>query len=73
MCKHEAKQCPRCANSFECKVGDIAHCQCYIIALSTEEKAFIEERYNDCLCSNCLQELKQRYVFFIEKYFSYDR
>jgi hypothetical protein len=69
MCKHEEKYCPRCRAPFECKVGDIAQCQCYGVALTLEEKAFMEERYEDCLCRNCLMELKQWYVFFKEKYF----
>lgn len=58
MCKHEEKYCPRCRAPFECKVGDIAQCQCYGVALTLEEKAFMEERYEDCLCRNCLMELK---------------
>ncbi len=69
MCQHEIKKCPRCERPFECKVGAIAQCQCFVIELSLEEKAFIEGRYNDCLCAGCLQELKNRYTFFREKYF----
>jgi len=69
MCKHEEKKCPRCSSSFECKSGDIVQCQCYGISFSTEERAFIEERYEDCLCRKCLLELKHRYTFFTEKYF----
>ncbi|MBS1666769.1 MAG: cysteine-rich CWC family protein [Bacteroidetes bacterium] len=69
MCKHETKECPRCSRPFECKVGDVGHCQCNGISLSMEEKAFIEERYNDCLCRECLLELKQRTKLFMEKYF----
>ena len=68
MCMHEEKNCPRCGAGFECKQGAITACQCYGITFSDEEKAFIEERYNDCLCRNCLLELKNRYVFFKEKY-----
>ena len=71
MCKHEQKTCPRCEKPFECKVGDVTHCQCYGIQLTIEEKAFIEERYSDCLCRHCLLELKQRYTLFKEKYFFY--
>jgi hypothetical protein len=59
MCKHEEKNCPRCGQQFECKVGDIAHCQCFGISFTIEEKAFIEERYEECLCRNCLLGLKQ--------------
>jgi hypothetical protein len=69
MCKHEEKKCPRCSRSFECKPGDITQCQCYGISFSIEERAFIEERYEDCLCRKCLLELKHRYTFFTEKYF----
>ncbi|HEV8270045.1 MAG TPA: cysteine-rich CWC family protein [Chitinophagaceae bacterium] len=65
---HEEKHCPRCGNRFECKAGSITACQCYGIGLSNEERAFIEERYSDCLCRNCLLELKNHYIFFKEKY-----
>ncbi|MEP6467857.1 MAG: cysteine-rich CWC family protein [Parafilimonas sp.] len=59
MPQHEIKTCSRCAGTFECKAGDIAHCQCNNIVLSEEEMAFIEARYDDCLCINCLRELKK--------------
>lgn len=71
MCKHEEKKCPRCNGSFECKVGDVTHCQCFGIQFTTEEKALIEERYSDCLCRICLLELKQRDTFFKEKFFTH--
>lgn len=63
------KICPRCNTTFECKTGNITVCQCNGIILSTEERAFIEMRYADCLCAKCLLQLKDRYVFFKEKYF----
>ncbi len=69
MCKHEEKYCPRCKAAFECKVGDIMHCQCYGLGLTAEEQGFLADRYEDCLCRNCLLELKQRVVLFREKYF----
>jgi len=69
MCKHEEKYCPRCKAAFECKVGGIAQCQCFGIGLTPEEKAFLENRYEDCLCRQCLLELKQRAILFREKYF----
>lgn len=68
MCKHELKSCPRCQQSFECKVGDVHHCQCSGIRFSEAEKAFIAGRYQDCLCRQCLLELQQRAVLFTEKY-----
>lgn len=68
MCKHEQKSCPRCQQTFECKVGDVLNCQCYGINFTAEEKNHIEGRYSDCLCRNCLLELKQRSVLFKEKF-----
>jgi len=68
MCMHEMKICPRCSKTFECKVGSITECQCYSIQLSNEERMFIEECFDDCLCDNCLAELKSRYHVFKEKY-----
>ena len=69
MCKHEEKRCPRCSAAFECKVGTIAQCQCSAIQLTVEESAFIQAKYEDCLCINCLHELQQKYPRFKEKYF----
>jgi hypothetical protein len=68
MYKHEQKNCPRCNGSFECKAGDIAHCQCTSVTLSLEERAFIEDRYTDCLCAGCLKDLSNRFVLFKEKF-----
>lgn len=68
---HETKDCPRCDQSFHCKMGDITHCDCTRINLTLEEQAFIETRYNDCLCLNCLKDLKNKYVYFKEKYFGW--
>jgi hypothetical protein len=69
MPAHEAKQCARCRQPFECKAGSITQCNCTQICLSEEEKAFIADRYEDCLCLACLQDLKNKYLFFKEKYF----
>jgi Cysteine-rich CWC len=61
MCKHEEKNCPRCGTFFECKVGDIPHCQCYVIKLSDDERDFISKKFTDCLCANCIKALKSEY------------
>jgi hypothetical protein len=58
MPQHETKKCPRCTRAFECKVGNIAECQCSKIALTHEERVFIESKYMDCLCWQCLQALR---------------
>ena len=69
MCLHEIKSCPRCKQLFECKPGNITQCQCYGTELTTELTAYIEQRYTDCLCKNCLQYLQQELNLFKEKYF----
>ncbi|MFT4095409.1 MAG: cysteine-rich CWC family protein [Niabella sp.] len=69
MSKHEPKACPRCGQAFECKVGDVSHCQCFGIHFTEEEKKIIGERYADCLCRSCLLGLKNRYTMFKEKMF----
>lgn len=66
---HEQKHCARCNGVFECKVGDIAHCHCNEIILTLEERSFIESKYQDCLCHQCMKDLKNKYLFFKEKYF----
>ncbi len=68
MCKHETKSCPRCKQPFECKPGNITQCQCYGITLTGEQKIYIEQRYSDCLCRNCLEYLQQELHLFKEKY-----
>lgn len=70
MLKHEEKKCPRCAGMFECKVGSVGECQCAGISFTDEERAFIGSRYTDCLCRNCLLELKDKNVMFREKFFT---
>ncbi|MHB9010684.1 MAG: cysteine-rich CWC family protein [Ignavibacteriaceae bacterium] len=61
MASHEIKYCSICSIAFECKVGNITQCQCFEVQLSEEEKEFIYNQYQDCLCKNCLIELKKEY------------
>ncbi|WP_153796396.1 cysteine-rich CWC family protein [Foetidibacter luteolus] len=68
MPAHESKTCPRCQQAFECRVGDVANCQCNGFTFTAYEKAFIAERYSDCLCAACLHELKNKSVLFREKF-----
>ena len=64
MCKHEASCCPRCNNTFECKVGNITQCQCYGILLSLEERAYVDTLFTDCVCSQCLLQMKNDFIHF---------
>lgn len=66
---HEIKSCPRCFQLFQCKAGSITQCDCVTIMLSEEETTFIASRYKDCLCLSCLKDLKNKSIFFGEKYF----
>ncbi|WP_091102061.1 cysteine-rich CWC family protein [Paenimyroides marinum] len=61
MAQHEEKYCPRCKTVFECKVGSILLCQCSEVKLNSEERDFINEQFDDCLCANCMKELKAEY------------
>jgi len=68
MCQHETKDCPRCGKGFQCKPGNITQCHCFGMSFTHEEKAFIEQRYNDCLCNDCLLQLKNQVELFREKF-----
>lgn len=50
------KSCPRCHQSFICKAGDIAHCQCNI-PLSEATRQFLRKTQYGCLCKDCLVEI----------------
>lgn len=67
MCKHEDKNCPRCNALFECKAGSIMLCQCSTIQLSVAERVYVESKFEDCLCINCLRYLQKKYVLINEK------
>jgi len=61
MYKHEDKICARCNSAFECKSGNITQCQCYGLALSSEEQGYISKQFDDCLCFNCIVALRIAY------------
>ncbi len=68
MCRHEIKSCARCNKTFECKPGSITQCQCFLVQLTIEQRAYLEQRYSDCLCINCLAQLQEEFELFKEKY-----
>ncbi|WP_220463795.1 cysteine-rich CWC family protein [Sediminihaliea albiluteola] len=55
--KHEAVRCPRCDDKFFCIPGAISICHCFDIALSREQREYIAERWQGCLCGHCLTTL----------------
>ena len=61
MPKHEIKDCPRCNEPFECKIGSIFLCQCWAVSLNEEERQYVKEKYDDCICAKCLRVEKEEY------------
>lgn len=53
------KNCQRCSTYFICNADDIVNCQCYSFRLEKEESDYIQLKYSDCLCGNCLDDLKK--------------
>lgn len=56
MPTHEEKRCPRCQGPFTCKAGSIELCQCRTVDLNATQRQHLAERFDDCLCANCLLE-----------------
>ncbi len=56
-----SKSCSRCQREFVCNPDDILNCDCHKIHLSLEETQFVASQFNDCICNNCLLELKHHY------------
>jgi hypothetical protein len=61
MAHHEEKNCPHCNTCFECKMGSITLCQCTTVELDKEESGYINLKYDDCLCAQCMKALKAEY------------
>ena len=68
MCNHESHKCPRCGNAFACKPGNITQCQCFGIVISEEQRAFMDKKYTDCLCRDCLVYLQLELNRFKEEH-----
>jgi len=52
------KTCPRCGKTFECVHS--VDCWCVKVKLTDATKAFLKERYSDCLCKDCLEEINEK-------------
>ena len=52
--------CPRCGCAFLCRGHEyIEHCQCATVELSSEDRAYIADRFEGCLCVDCLRALAE--------------
>ena len=54
------KTCPRCGKKFMCNHEDITKCQCATVKLDSEQLKYVAEKYNDCLCHDCLIAMSKR-------------
>ena len=61
MPSHEHKQCQRCGDGFECKTGNVLHCQCQSVVLTSKQRDYIARKYDDCLCALCLMALQAEF------------
>jgi Cysteine-rich CWC len=52
------KSCPKCFKEFQCKSGEITACSCTNMPFTETEEQAILSRYNGCLCSHCLTEIR---------------
>jgi hypothetical protein len=50
------KTCPRCGLLFSCTMS--INCWCMIVDIPQKVKDHMAEHYQDCLCPDCIHELK---------------
>ncbi len=55
------KVCPRCGATFECRHDEIISCQCATVKLDAAQREYLKENYHDCLCHDCLLEVKSSF------------
>lgn len=57
--KFKASDCPRCGNSFTCFL--YRNCPCEDVVIPDEAMDYIQLRYADCICPNCLKEMMKEF------------
>lgn len=55
--KYESRECARCHRMHSCTLN--IHCSCMDAEITEKILDQISCHYNDCLCSECLEELKK--------------
>ena len=53
------KICQRCNTEFECRNNCIKKCECFNVMLTLNDLVYIAQRYSNCLCKDCLLQLKR--------------
>lgn len=54
------KICPRCKAVFCCNQENILECDCLMVPLNKQERLYIANSYDECLCNKCLWEMKEK-------------
>ncbi len=58
--KHsQTKICECCHQTFICNENKIINCHCSKITLSANAIEFINKKYKNCLCFNCLKAINE--------------
>lgn len=52
------KLCPRCNGPFTCGTENVSTCPCSSARLDSLQHSYLQMNYNECLCINCLTEVK---------------
>jgi hypothetical protein len=53
----DTKICPSCDASFICTGGE--DCWCEKVRINKKEMLIIMQKYNDCLCPDCLKKYEE--------------
>jgi len=56
--KYAEHPCPRCGNLFVCQSGSNGNCPCNGVELEPGLLEHLADLYDDCLCLQCLHQLK---------------
>jgi len=49
-------RCARCGAAFRCGANDTAPCACTALTLQAQTLARLRERFDGCLCLDCLRQ-----------------
>ncbi len=54
------KICPSCESVFNCQQTPDGPCWCSQFIISDEKLKYLEEKYNRCICPDCLQKVSEK-------------
>ncbi len=54
----EKEICPRCHHKFQCSKSN--KCWCFEIGLDSNQLENLNEKFESCLCPNCIEEIKNQ-------------